>query len=78
VPASDWPVPVPPWRRDEVGKAVEQFVGREVNEALGVGRGALPLPARADPGAALVAGERVADPLWGVVAGLDQGEPAPS
>ena len=27
MPASDWPVPVPPWRRDQVGKAVEEFVG---------------------------------------------------
>ena len=45
-------VPVPPWRRDQVGEAVEEFVGREVDAALGVGSGRLPRASGADPGRA--------------------------
>ena len=68
-------MPVLAWRRDQVGKAVEEFVRREMDDALGVGCGRLSRASGPDPGAAFVAGERVADPLRPAVSGLEQGEP---
>ncbi len=57
-------MPVLAWRRDQVGEPVEEFVRREVDDALGVGCGRLARASGPDPGAALVAGQRVADALW--------------
>jgi hypothetical protein len=50
------------------------LVGREVDDALGVGCGRLARASGPDPGAAFVAGERVADPLRPAVSGLEQEE----
>jgi hypothetical protein len=63
------------WRWYQVGKTVEQLVGREVDDALGVGCGRLRRASGADSGAALVAGERVADPLRPAVSGLQEEQP---
>jgi len=46
-----------------------------VDDALGVGCGRLPRASGADPGAALVAGERVADAIRTTVTAREQGEP---
>jgi len=55
------PVPVLPWRRDEIGEPVEKLKRRELDDAVGTGPRGRSRAARADPGGRLVSGQHVAD-----------------
>ena len=68
-------VTMPSRRRHEVGHTIEKLEGLEFEDAVLFRGGGLALPAGADPSAALVAGERVADAFGAAVAAREKGEP---
>jgi hypothetical protein len=61
------PVPVLARRRHEIGEPIEKLPRREINDAILPRASGRALPAGADPLAALVSGQRVADAFGAAV-----------